>query len=135
MNITVAATAAAFGPYPTPGGGHVILGDHGEGVRWRYTSRCTGAGCSHKDAYRNIDTAHRHAQAHAKNCYNQPAEDGATPSPAAQLPTTPGALADRILTVGDAGLLADLTAQIGGQRARHLLAQAHSIVAERLWNS
>ncbi|MCZ4510430.1 hypothetical protein O3Q52_20000 [Streptomyces sp. ActVer] len=52
-----------------------------------------------------------------------------------QLPTAPDALADRILAVGDAGLLVGLTAQIGGRKARSLLAEAHSIVADRLWNS
>lgn len=51
------------------------------------------------------------------------------------LPTTPDALADRILTVGDAGLIVALTAQIGGRAARRILAEAHSIVADRLWNS
>ncbi|MEV4041448.1 hypothetical protein [Streptomyces sp. NPDC049744] len=54
---------------------------------------------------------------------------------AAPLPTAPDALADRILAAGDAGLLAALTAQIGGREARYLLAEAHSIVADRLWNS
>lgn len=53
----------------------------------------------------------------------------------APLPVAPDALADRILAVGDAGLLASLTAQIGGRKARRLLAEAHSIVADRLWNS
>lgn len=55
--------------------------------------------------------------------------------PAVQLPTTPDALADHILTVGDAGLLDDLTAQIGGRHARRILAEAYSIASDRLWNS
>lgn len=58
-----------------------------------------------------------------------------TDRPAVQLPTSPEALADRILTVGDAGLIADLTAQIGGRAARYLLAEAYSIASARLWNS
>jgi hypothetical protein len=55
--------------YPTPGGGHVILGDRGPDAPWRYTTQCTGADCPHKDGYRTVDTAHRYAQAHAKKCY------------------------------------------------------------------
>ncbi|MEV4784019.1 hypothetical protein AB0K53_00945 [Streptomyces tuirus] len=58
-----------------------------------------------------------------------------TTHPAAPLPTAPDALADRILTVGDAGLIADLTAQIGGPTARRILAEAYSIASDRLWNS
>jgi hypothetical protein len=63
-----------------------------------------------------------------------------TTQPTTQLPTTPDALADLIQTTGDTGLLDTgllntLTTQIGGRPARRLLAQAYSIVADRLWNS
>jgi hypothetical protein len=58
-----------------------------------------------------------------------------TTQPTTQLPTTPDALADLIQTTGDTGLLNTLTTQIGGRPARRLLAQAYSIVADRLWNS
>lgn len=51
------------------------------------------------------------------------------------LPTTPAALADHIQTAGDHNLIPALTAQLGWETARPLLATAHSIAADRLWNS
>lgn len=48
------------------------------------------------------------------------------------LPTSPTALADRILTIGDTDLTTALTAQIGWQAARHTLADAYTIAATRL---
>lgn len=215
----IVAAGTALAHYPTAAGATVDLSDLGPGMQWRYTTQCTGTNCPHQDGYRTADTAHRYAQAHAKKCYEQPAESSATHQfeaasytqlehgdrvklpqmyaghltgwwwpvltvdqvdwirddhtalmlrlteplpcgdpfvliagqamveagvrrvteaadrPAAQLPTTPDALADRILTAGDAGLIADLTAQIGGPTARRILAEAHDIVADRLWNS
>ncbi|WP_043493751.1 hypothetical protein [Streptomyces viridosporus] len=58
-----------------------------------------------------------------------------TSRPAALLPASLDALADRILTGGHAGLLDGLTAQIGGPAARSILADAYSIAATRLRNS
>jgi hypothetical protein len=51
------------------------------------------------------------------------------------LPTIPAELADHIQAVGDTGILPALIAQIGRRPAFQLLATAHSIVANRLWNS
>lgn len=55
----------------------------------------------------------------------------------AALPLDPAQLADLLLTPAtDANTLhQQLADQIGGRPARRLLAQAHSIVADRLWNS
>ncbi|MFB7461282.1 hypothetical protein [Streptomyces sp. NPDC056188] len=74
---------------------------------------------------------------HASNAiaYLTRTEPAMTSRPAAPLPTSPDALADRILTAGDAGLIEALAAQIGRPAARRALAEAHSIASDRLWHS
>lgn len=56
---------------------------------------------------------------------------------ATALPLTPARLADLLLTPGtDANTLhQQLADQIGARPARRLLAAAHGIAAERLWNA